>query len=177
MTTIAVKKVNGKVKMAWDAQATAGGTAIYGMNKVVEINQQFAVGVAGHLRYANLVHRASVSRIHPADLASPGFDGYAWLLDEVVPSWMSAVSKEIENSPAYDSDHNPWGTALISLAGEIYEVGADFAVTPIEEFASIGSGSRIALTAMHLGKSPKQAVEIASELDLFTGGKIKEATF
>jgi hypothetical protein len=29
---------------------------------------------------------------------------------------------------------------------------------------------------MHLGKSAKQAVEIATELDMYTGGNVKEMT-
>jgi ATP-dependent protease HslVU (ClpYQ) peptidase subunit len=35
-----------------------------------------------------------------------------------------------------------------------------------------GSGGLIALTAMHLGKTARQAIEVAIELDVGTGGKI-----
>lgn len=177
MTTIAAKVTNGKVKIAWDSQATAGGMATYGINKVVRINDQFAVGTAGHLRYANLIHRASVDRIHPFDLSQPEFDGYAWLLDEAVPAWMKSVKKELENLPGEAEKLDaPWGHALVALGGRIYTVGTDFSVMPVEEFTAIGSGGSFALTAMHLGKAPKQAVEIAAELDLFTGGRVQEMT-
>lgn len=175
MTTIAAKASNGKVKIAWDSQATAGSRATYGINKVVKINDQFAVGIAGLLRYANLIHRASVNKIHPFDLSQPDFDGYAWLLDEAVPAWMKAVKKELDNLPGED-DEVPWGFAVVALGGRIYTVGADFAVMPVDEFVAIGSGDKFAITAMHLGKSAKQAVEIATELDLFTGGNVKEMT-
>ncbi len=37
------KELNGKVKIAWDSQATAGSRATYGINKVVKINEQFEV--------------------------------------------------------------------------------------------------------------------------------------
>lgn len=40
--------------------------------------------------------------------------------------------------------------------------------------AAIGSGERFALGAMHAGKSPREAVEIAATLDINTGGTITE---
>lgn len=175
MTTIAGKITNGRVKLAWDSQSTAGSRATFGINKVMKINNQFAVGVSGLLRYANLIHRAEINRIHPADLADPGFDGYGWLLDTAIPSWMKSAKKEIENSPDSDAEA-PWGFVLVALPGQLFTVGHDFAVQPVEEFTAIGSGSEYAITAMHLGKNPKQAVEVASHLDLFTGGAVKEMT-
>lgn len=175
MTTIAAKRVNNSVKIAWDSQVTSGGTATHGMNKVVKINGQFAVGVAGHLRYANLVHRASVSKIHAYDIIQPDFDGYGWICDELIPAWMKSIRGEKE-ALAEDEPKLPWGHALIALAGSIYSVGADFSVTASGEFDSIGSGSPFAMTAMHLGKTAKAAVEIAKELDLYTGGLVKEMT-
>lgn len=176
MTTIAMKVMpNGRVKIAWDTQATAGASATFGINKVMSVNDQFAIGVAGRLRYANILHRTAVNKVHPFDLAQSDFDGYAWLLDEAVPAWMKAVKKEVENLPE-DNYGTPDGGALIALAGHIYKLGVDFSVMSVESFASIGSGSDFAKAAMHLGKNPKQAVEIAAQLDLFTGGEIREVT-
>lgn len=40
--------------------------------------------------------------------------------------------------------------------------------------AALGSGERFALGAMHAGKSPREAVEIAAKLDTQTGGTITE---
>jgi hypothetical protein len=40
------------------------------------------------------------------------------------------------------------------------------------DFFSIGTGSAYALAAMYLGKSPKEAIEIASIFDPVTGGPI-----
>lgn len=133
------------------------------------------MGIAGRLRYANIIHRASVNRVHPFDLAQPEFDGYTWLLDEAVPAWMKAVRRELEDLPEEEPEA-PSGGMLIALSGRIYSIGHDFSVMPVDEFAAIGSGSPYASTAMHLGKSPKQAVEIAAELDLFTGGRAQEMT-
>lgn len=175
MTTIAARVAGDKVKIAWDAQVTYGSRAEYGINKVVKINDQFAVGIAGVLRYANIVHRASVNKVHPFDLKQSDFDGYAYLLDEVIPEWMKAVKKEKANLPDEESEI-PWGVALVALGGKIYSIGHDFSVSPVEDYAALGSGGSFAMTALHLGKTAKQAVEIASQLDIFTGGTIKEMT-
>lgn len=40
------------------------------------------------------------------------------------------------------------------------------------DFFSVGTGSAYALAAMHLGKSPREAIEIASIFDPVTGGPI-----
>jgi len=176
VTTIAARVApNGKVKIAWDSQVTTGGSRNFGVNKVVKINDQFAVGVAGYLRYLNLIQRTSVAKIHKHDITEEDFDGYAWILDTLIPAWMKAVSKESENNPAF-SEEPPDGNALIALAGRIYTVGWEFSVTPVGEFGAIGSGSPYANTAMHLGKTAKQAVEIATELDMYSGGAVKEMT-
>ena len=178
MTTIAAKTVNGKAKIAWDSQVTSGNSKSLGMNKVVRINDQFAVGIAGFLRFANLIHRTSVNKIHPFDLKQENFDGYAWLLDDAVPAWQKAVKKDLDNNPitAVQDDYLPWGNCLVALAGKLYTVGGDFAVSTRGEYAAIGSGSDFATTAMHLGRTAKQAVEVATELDLYTGGNVKEMT-
>jgi len=39
---------------------------------------------------------------------------------------------------------------------------------------ALGSGSSYARVAMRLGRTPKEAVEIASEFDIYTGGNIVE---
>jgi ATP-dependent protease HslVU (ClpYQ) peptidase subunit len=172
MTTITAKRLSsGKVQVAWDAQATSGGQATKNVVKVRKINGQFAVGGSGTLRFLNVIHRASVDQIHPADIASPGFDAEGWLIDVLVPCWARALQQAAEYDP--DGDQ-PEGLALVVLAGRIFEVGIDFSVLDMGEFAAIGSGGPFASTAMHLGKSATQAVHIASEIDLYTGGDVKE---
>ena len=50
--------------------------------------------------------------------------------------------------------------------------GKDY-ISEIKEFHAIGSGEPYAIAALELGKSPKEAVEIASKYDLYTGGEVK----
>ena len=44
---------------------------------------------------------------------------------------------------------------------------------PLAEKESAGSGSELALAAMHLGKTAREAVKVASKLDTGTGGRIR----
>lgn len=46
----------------------------------------------------------------------------------------------------------------------------------IDRFHAIGSGRDFAMAAMHLGKSAREAVEVASEFDIYTSGPIIEVS-
>jgi ATP-dependent protease HslVU (ClpYQ) peptidase subunit len=172
LTTIAARKVaGGLVSIAWDSQATKGNTPIKGIVKVRKINKQFAVGIAGDLRYANLIHQASVKKIKDTDLNNPKFDVEAWVVRKLVPAWGKAIQKAKDQGTADE----PEGSALLVIRGRIFEVEWDYSVCDVGEFGAIGSGSPFALTAMHLGRSALKAVTIASQLDVYTGDEIKEA--
>lgn len=170
MTTIAAKKKsNGKIEIAWDSQATLANTATHNTNKVRLVNNQFAVGCTGSARYANVIHRATIEKFVTAE----EFDAEGWMIDTLVPAWARAIQRAGE----FDSkNENPEGSSIVVIAGTIFEVGEDFGVTDMGDYGSAGSGTDFALTAMHLGKSARVAVEIASQLDLYTGGEIKGMT-
>lgn len=68
-------------------------------------------------------------------------------------------------------------TCLILAPHGLYEV--DMMCCPervLDRFYAIGSGSKAALGAMHMGASARQAVEIASKIDPYTGGPITTMT-
>lgn len=46
------------------------------------------------------------------------------------------------------------------------------APTPVEAPFAVGSGEDFAMAAMLCGKTAKEAVEVAEQLDLFTGGRV-----
>lgn len=58
----------------------------------------------------------------------------------------------------------------------MYEAVNDFAFYPAPCPDAIGSGEQIALTALHMGKTAKQAIELAIKLDTSTGGPAKKVT-
>jgi hypothetical protein len=47
-------------------------------------------------------------------------------------------------------------------------------VTRISTFEAIGAGMDFALAALHLGHTPKEAVQVATELSVFCEGPIQE---
>lgn len=61
---------------------------------------------------------------------------------------------------------------IIDPQGKPFTYGASGARIELPTPTSIGSGGDIALGAMHAGKTAKEAVEIASRCDLYTGGEV-----
>lgn len=56
----------------------------------------------------------------------------------------------------------------------VFEGDGDF--TDRSKFSAWGSGAPAALGAMHMGADAIQAVEIASKIDPFTGGRVRSGT-
>lgn len=67
-----------------------------------------------------------------------------------------------------------WDIEVLQLQPSgLFIYGASLKPYPIKDkFYAIGSGAAYALTAMALGKSPREAVEIAARFDPGTGGEI-----
>lgn len=137
---------------------------------MTHVNGQFYVGVAGRSRYGDILRYADVPHIHKSDLTSPDFDASGWLTTQVVPAWIAAVKNA--ESVHLDKEDWPEGTALVVLAGRIFEVFHDFTVDEVLQFGGIGSGSYYAVGAMAAGKSVEKALEIAANLDPYTGGEL-----
>lgn len=90
----------------------------------------------------------------------------------MVPSWVGALEKQFSKIPDQKDDW-PDGVALVVIQGRIFQVHHDFTVTEAEgDFNGIGSGSGYALGALAAGKSIEKALEIAADLDPFTGGEL-----
>ena len=70
----------------------------------------------------------------------------------------------------YEKDNDP-GLVLAS-AGSIYRHTAGTFTRVSRPFHAVGSGRDYALAAMYLGKSASEAVALAREFDLHTGGEI-----
>lgn len=171
-TVIARKNADGTVDLGWDSQSTGGGNTAY-VEKVAAINDQFYIGVAGRTRYGNLLKYIDVPALHDAEHATGNYDAFGYLITQVIPAWVSGLSKQFDKIPDQKEDW-PDGVALIVLQGRIFTVHHDFTVTEADrEFDGIGSGSDYAIGAMAAGKSVKKALEVAAELDLFTGGDLR----
>ena len=65
--------------------------------------------------------------------------------------------------------------ALILHADGTIETGSSYGIVHEcnEKFYAIGSGTKCALAAMHMGASAEKSVEIAKKIDPHTGGKVQ----
>lgn len=91
----------------------------------------------------------------------------------MVPAWIEGLEQQFGRIPDQKDDW-PDGIALVVLQGRIFEISFDFTVEESDKpYHGIGSGSRYAIGAMAAGKSIKKAIQVAAELDLYTGGELK----
>lgn len=87
------------------------------------------------------------------------------------------VKQHLERADLFEPEFIPeiaageFGGLLILETGEVYELESKLVPLPVEFPVSIGSGSQFASAAMVAGKTAIGAVEIAKELDCFSGGK------
>lgn len=169
MTTIVAVEVQGDVLFAADTQSTAGSRATSGRTKVFA-NGSVVFGVAGAVRVADVLRFADLPSC-PAGLKGVSLEG--WAVTELVPALQKALSESgaLENSDG--EVHADFG-ALAAVNGRLFRVGSDFSLIGGVKSTSIGSGSSYALGALRAGASPKEAVRIAAEFDVYTGAKVVE---
>ena len=172
MTTIIAKKnEDGTVDIAWDSQSTAGNR-ISSANKLTTHNNQLHVGVGGWARFGDIVHFSDLDAAHPAEFEADDFDPQEYLVRHAVPTWIKAL-REAEH---IHKDKEDWadGSALIVMKGRIFNMDSSFSINEVLEYGGIGSGSGYATGALAHGASVLEALEIAAELDPFTGGVLNE---
>jgi len=83
----------------------------------------------------------------------------AWLNDRTLPK------------PTFEED-DTFTAIIVNPNKSVRELSNSLRFFKVAGDWAAGSGSLIALTAMHLGKTARQAVEVAIELDVGTGGKV-----
>lgn len=84
-----------------------------------------------------------------------------------------------ETFPSCQQDENLWSPILI-ITEDKRILKYERTPHPIEyedNFFAIGSGRDFALCAMHLGKTSKEAIEIASKFDASTGNGVDTLSF
>jgi len=89
--------------------------------------------------------------------------------DKLVEEYLSPTGRDTGNAAAIVADN---GKILI-IGGEEGGKGIFKCPNKRENYISIGSGERFAISAMDHGKSAKEAVEYAMKRDIYTGGEVK----
>lgn len=170
-TIIARKNADGTVELGSDTLAT-GPSGSPQVSKVWSTNGQMYFGVAGTCRYGDILQYADVPQAHEKDFEEDGFDTHKYLVTEVVP----AFHRALDNAYKYDPDtSDDWkkGSILLVMKGRIFTFDGILSVCEHTTYAGIGSGGDYALGALAAGKSVKKALEIAAELDPYTGGELR----
>lgn len=163
MTTIVGVNHNDHIELVADSQISVGAMRWGGIKnrsgKIFEVNDMI-VGGSGVLSEITLLHM--FAKTH-----SIGEGG----LDKVM-EWMLEFSDWAKKKANIDSLTN---TYLIGHRSGLYNVNE---ITPelIDTYEAIGSGWKYAYTALHLQHSAERAVEIACELDNFSGDPITRLT-
>lgn len=111
----------------------------------------------------------AMQKIHRTDFGLVAVAGQVSAVGVVV-GWIARGACK-DDKPEDDLDF----TALwIKPDGIAWCVEADFNPYPLSGKCTIGSGSDIALAALTLGKTAREAVELSIELDCRSGGEIQE---
>ena len=93
--------------------------------------------------------------------------------------WWSSVEKMSFEEvlrfgfPDYDAEKNDPAIVIAYKNGGAYKHAGGLFVPCSRPFHAVGSGRDYALAAMHLGRSAKEAVEVAMVFDNNTGGHIE----
>lgn len=156
MSVIAARKGNGRIEVACDSQTTRGDwmKEMRDTGKIVQVNKRFAVGAVGYSEAGAMFRRYAKShrpeRNDEDAIADYMLDFYEW------GDGKTSDVKRLNEESEY----------MLVLEDEIWTVHG-FLVSRKREYAAIGSGMGEALAAMMLGKSAKEAVWVACQINLY----------
>lgn len=110
--------------------------------------------------YAGKVNKITYDEEKKVAIGISGNMFVSTLVDKIV----AYMNGELEKPPEFEDTD-----ILIVKDGKVYVYqGEHYPVLLESDFASIGSGSQIAMGAMAAGATAEEAVSIASEMDVFT---------
>ncbi len=155
MTVIAARKYADRIEFAADSIITRGSTQI--SDRTLDAPKLFqhnglTIGLTGALAEGSLMQ--IFTRNHKP--ASASLEGLIDFLFEF-EGWVRHRDTGFTIANAY----------LIGFEGKLFRTYARFDVFEISEFEAIGAGQDFAITAMHLEKSPTEAVSIACTLSVW----------
>ncbi len=172
MTTIIAVKDKKTVTFGWDSQTTWLGRGMNGGQKVFR-NGAVVFGVSGLGRMSDILRFLDVPAIRTYE---PDFDTEHWIVTSLVPAILKAAS-DAQVAEVINAQANTESSVIISVNGVVGYLSGNLSfVTDETGVYGVGSGSDYAIGALRAGASVQKAVEIARELDLYTGGGIAVKT-
>lgn len=132
----------------------------------------------GRSTLGNLISGKSVKKIFQLLIIAGGVQVQAVLAGAGSFQTVNIVKSHLERNDLFESELIPeiepgsFQGLLILETGEVYDLEDKLIPLPAEIPVAIGSGTDYAMAAMVMGKSAPAAVQVACELDVYSGGKI-----
>jgi len=168
MTTIIAVQKRNEVLFGSDAQVTSGNRISRHqlMAKIVERGPYIIAG-SGEVAACDIIQHIWVP---PTPKGNDWNDLYHYVISTVVPSMKLAFKdNEYKWSEITDDENEPKFGFLIAIGGQVFEISDDFSVgLDSTGYYGIGSGSDIAVGALHAGANMEEALKIAARLDAYT---------
>ena len=162
MTVIAINKTTEAINIAADSLISRGSQKVSAsridVGKIFQGNDLVIASSGAWHEAALLEIFIRTNKPESADLSC--------IMDFLWRFKIWAREKE-ENFPM-DSCH------IIVFKDKIFRTDGGLNINPVPQFDAIGAGQDFALAAMHLGKTPKEAVEVACELSVWCNAPITE---
>jgi len=155
MSVVAVKMNKNGFEMCADSQATSGQVPEK-RSKLYE-QEGLIIGTVGYTEEMSLM-QLFIRTNKPADTTEMA-------ILEFISDFHDWIYKKTNR---WSNPTNEW---FIGLNGKVFNVSG-WDVVEIESFMAIGSGSEVALAAMHLGYSAFDAVRTACQLNVYCGEPI-----
>lgn len=137
------------------------------------------VAADGRSTMGNMVVGKEVQKIFPLDFVYNGVSQKAAVVGAGCQESVHIMVEFIKNNDlaitelAPDVDPEEFELILVLNDGRAMNLGAKLTPFPCEVPFAIGSGAQFALGALHSGQSAKQAVDLATTLDAFSGGQVQ----
>ncbi|SUE95774.1 proteasome subunit beta [Ectopseudomonas mendocina] len=132
----------------------------------------------GRSTLGNLISGKAVKKIFQLLTCANGVQVQAVLAGAGSFQTVNIVKSHLERNDLFESELIPeiepgsFQGLLVLETGEVYDLEDKLVPLPAEIPVAIGSGTDYAMAAMVMGKSAPAAVEVACELDVYSGGKI-----
>lgn len=136
----------------------------------------------GRSTIGNLISGKAVKKIFPLTIIANGAEVQGVLAGAGSFQTLTIVKNHLERNDLFESELIPelipeldpgsFQGLLVLETGEVYDLEDKLVPLPAEIPVAVGSGTNYAMAAMVVGKSAVAAVEVACELDVYSGGKI-----
>lgn len=172
MTTVSAVQTEDDVLLAWDSKTTHDNEQYTSGHSKVFCKDGIVFGISGYTRVHNLIYSMDLPEYD-------GSDARKWINKKLIPAIKAEIIETGSDRLLLDPDDGTaqgWGWFVI-VDGIVFLVDSTWGPNVSEEGVyGLGSGADYAKGAYYAGVTIKEAVEIASSLDPYSGGPINYST-